>query len=80
MCWEWNPSFDDTEDLCHYCSEQRDKLDEDGDSGHDNCDYYTEEACACRNSEHKLGDPQAMFLHNLQKLAAPKKESETVNV
>ena len=44
MCVGFEPSFDFTEYICESCQEAE----------HDDCDYATEEACACRNSKHSL--------------------------
>jgi hypothetical protein len=58
MCVDFEPDFSFTENVCEYCK-LGDKLDEWGDTGHDDCNEITEEACACRNSDHMLGDPVA---------------------
>lgn len=57
MCGgEFYQSYDFTEYICDFCSGR----DEDG-TDHEFCDEFVEEACACRNTDHKLLSPQEMY-------------------
>lgn len=58
MCVDFEPDFSFTENVCDSCK-RRDEKNDWGDTGHEECDNWTEEACACRNSDHTLGDPVA---------------------
>jgi hypothetical protein len=89
MCGgEFYPLYDETEDICDYCSVQGDKEDEDGDTGHENCDMFREKSCACRNKDHILLNPAAMYEKFFGKymadakikLEAKMQEKETANV
>lgn len=62
-------AFAPTEDICNSC-----KPDEDGDTYHYDCEEYNYNPCACRNSDHKILTPQAMFEKMLAAMNIKKEE------